>query len=561
MARIVAPRMLLLSAALLVLAFIASNHYPPWSASHSDLLAACSALALLFGVAWAGRASEIGVPRAALAIFGLALVPLIQYAAGIIFFLGDAWIASLYLVGAGASVLASSAASRTNGVQWPRVLATTLLIGALLNCAIAWMQRFDAIPSVLALHVLAVRPGSGPIGNVAQPNQLTSLLALGLAGLWWLYEQGRMPRRWAIALALLLASTMAMTQSRTGLLQMGLALAAVFFVRRRLSLRTSASFVALLCLWWMLSFAAWPAMVESLGHGHAVDPAQRLAGGPRPLMWGQLVEALSLQPWTGYGWGQVSVAQTAVAANYPDSRFTEHAHNLVLDLLVWNGVPLGLLIIAAATIWLVARIRRNRSLEGSFGLLLIGFLLAHAMVEYPLDYLYFLVPFGLAIGLVEAQQEEHLMVKGSVVCGAGVLALALTAWAATDYWDVEAAYRRMRLTNARIGSPGSNEAPPEISTQFTQLGAFYRYSLLQPRADMRPEELAWARKVVARFGYAPAIYKLVLCEAINGDLSGAEQDLRRLKNLHRKASYDEAREELEQLGRSDYPVLRQLRIP
>ena len=68
-------------------------------------------------------------------------------------------------------------------------------------------------------------------------------------------------------------------------------------------------------------------------------------------MWQQVWEAIWLQPWTGYGWNQVSNAQAAVVGHYPDSRLIEHSHSLPLDLLVWNGVPLGGLIVAVAVVW------------------------------------------------------------------------------------------------------------------------------------------------------------------------------------------------------------------
>ena len=44
--------------------------------------------------------------------------------------------------------------------------------------------------------------------------------------------------------------------------------------------------------------------------------------------------------------------------------YIEHSHNLVLDLLVWNGIPIGGLIILALAWWFIAHIRacRNRRL-------------------------------------------------------------------------------------------------------------------------------------------------------------------------------------------------------
>lgn len=62
-------------------------------------------------------------------------------------------------------------------------------------------------------------------------------------------------------------------------------------------------------------------------------------------MWHQMLLAIKEQPLLGYGWNQVGVAQLSVYLDYPTTEWTEHSHNILLDLLIWNGIPLGILII------------------------------------------------------------------------------------------------------------------------------------------------------------------------------------------------------------------------
>ena len=542
-------------------AWLVSNHYPPWVTAHSELLSALALGALWLGALRAGKRRRIALPASALFLLAMAAVPLLQTVVGPIFFFGDGWIAALYLAATALAVVAAAHAAKSAGTALALGGAWTLLTAALLSCAIAWVQRFDLDAGPLVLHIAPVKLGHAPFANLAQPNQLASLLALGLAGLWFLYEQGRIARRWAVALALLLCVSLAMTQSRTPVLMFAVAALALWLAQRRWTVRTRAWFVAPLAGVWALAFVAWPRVIEAIHLAPGASVTNRMQAGPRTVIWSQLWDAVWLQPWTGFGWNQVSVAQVAVAANHPLSRFTEHSHNLLLDLLLWNGVPLGLLIIVASGLWLWRRVREVRDPQGLFGLLVAGLLLAHAMVEFPLDYLYFLVPFGVALGLVEASRPGRapgLSMPATAGWATAVVFFGVTAWAAIDYWRVEDAYREMRFTVARVGRPMVTEPPPLLDTQFTQLAAFHRYSLSTPHPGMSAQEVDWMRKVAHRYPYSPSLYRYALAQAWSGNVEGAQLTLRQMRQLHGEIPHDAAQHELREMVESDHPELRGL---
>jgi O-antigen ligase len=281
------------------------------------------------------------------------------------------------------------------------------------------------------------------------------------------------------------------------------------------------------------------------------------------VIYQQMWDAVWLHPWAGYGWNQVSVAQIAVAADHPRSRLIEHSHNILLDLMLWNGVPLALLIIAASAWWLYGIGRRVRSVGGAFGWLAALLLLAHSMVEFPLEFLYFLVPFAMALGIASQDAGDRpalVLHRGAGWVGVTVFA-ALTTMAAIDYWHVEEAYRTMRFTVARCGRPMSTEAPPELRTEFTQLAAFHRFSLTIPRSGMSPDELEWMRRVAHRYGYAPSLYRYALAQGLNGDVAGARLTMIQLRQLHGDERYLEGKHELELRGRTDSPVLSGPNLP
>ena len=542
-------------------AWLVSNHYPPWVTAHSELLSALALGALWLGALRAGKRRGIALPASALFLLAMAAVPLLQTVVGPIFFFGDGWIASLYLSATALAVVAAAHAAKATGPAMALGGAWTLLTAALLSCAIAWIQRFELDAGPLVLHIAPVNLGRAPFANLAQPNQLASLLALGFAGLWFLFERGRIVCRWAVTLAVLLCVSLAMTQSRTPVLMFAVAALALWLAQRRWTVRTRAWVVAPLAAVWALAFVAWPRVIEAVHLAPGASVANRLQAGPRTVIWSQLWDAVWLRPWSGFGWNQVSVAQVAVAADHPLSRFTEHSHNLLLDLLLWNGVPLGLLIIIVSGSWLWRRVLDVRDPQGLFGLLVMGLLLAHAMVEFPLDYLYFLVPFGVAIGLVEASRPGHtplLSVPAAAGWAIAAVFAGLTAWAAVDYWRVEDAYREMRFTVARVGRPMVTEPPPLLDTQFTQLAAFHRYSLSTPHPGMSAQEVDWMRKVAHRYPYSPSLYRYALAQAWSGDVEGARLTLRQMRQLHGELPHDAAQRELREMVQGDHPELRGL---
>ena len=80
-------------------------------------------------------------------------------------------------------------------------------------------------------------------------------------------------------------------------------------------------------------------------------------------MWQQVGYAVAQSPWLGYGWNQTPTAHAAGAIAFPGSVPYNYAHNFVMDMLAWNGLPLGLLLCSAITWWFFTRIRTSVRLD------------------------------------------------------------------------------------------------------------------------------------------------------------------------------------------------------
>jgi hypothetical protein len=263
--------------------------------------------------------------------------------------------------------------------------------------------------------------------------------------------------------------------------------------------------------------------------------AEQARAGVRLPLWQAMLQAIAERPWAGYGWNQMVLAQQAVALDGPPLRIHfEHAHNLLLDLLVWTGVPVGLALIGLAC-WALFRLLAGTHDARAAGLLLaVGGVLAHSMVEFAIEYAYFLLPMGLMLGAAHQLAKPAMAavpLPRAAVRAGGVLLLAMLVPTGLDYAQAEQNHRTLRMESARIGTSRIESPPPQLRV-LTQLEAFLTFARLEPEAGASAAELDFARRVSERFAYPPSMYRQARWQALNGDAEGAAQTLQRLCAMH-----------------------------
>jgi len=346
---------------------------------------------------------NVHVPGTAIVFLMLAVVPLAQLFGGVVFFGGDAALASLYLLGFAFVIIISSALPRRPLVL---TLAATVLAGAALSAFLALGQWLSV--ELIGWLAVSFPPGARPYANLAQPNLLASLLLMGVASTIYLRQQRLYTLFTAILIGFVLFAGIAATRSR-----MGLVVGAVFLLflwfRGRTTLPKSDRFVLLPLFAIMLLgvWLVWPS-VSDLLQVRAVGSIERISqisSDARLDIWRLLLAAVLEKPLIGWGWGQVSVAQHAVAASFPYTPLTEYAHNLALDLLIWNGVIIGGALIALVFRWCFLQYTKLHTSEALFAGSVILILLSHALLEFPLSYAFFLVPFGICIGVLRTPMQ------------------------------------------------------------------------------------------------------------------------------------------------------------
>lgn len=549
-------------------AWLMPGHYFPWSSFQQEVAAACGAALIGLSCLVRQPGQPLALPAIAAAALALAAVPMLQWGFGKVHFLNDALLPTLYLVAFALVVVASRALALDDDSRFVPLLMAVLLLGACVSTVLALGQGLR-----LGWQTFVELLGNDgrPYANFTQPNLLATLLGLGLAATWWLYESRRVGALGTWALGLFLSLGLAMTQSRVGWAFMLLFVFSWAIKRRSLALRSSpagvvaavASFVALAALWPTLSVAIDGSAVFS-----AAERVQSVGG--RGVHWPALWGAVWREPLFGWGWMQVTAAQQAVALDHPRSgEWISYSHSLLLDLMVWNGPVLGLLLIAGGTAWIVSRLRSCTDIDSWAMLVAGGVIFTHALVEFPYAYAHFLLPLAAFIGVVEA---HHLSSADARPAGPAarmprvafaVLGLALCSmlvWLWADYAKIEEMSQRTRFAEAGyILPPGRQATVPDVLLIDSQR-EFLRFRQTTARVGMSPEELANMRAISKRFTPPAVLLRYALAMGLNGEPAESTRTLRVLCQIWTEKNCEEGREAWAKL-QAQFPQLAAVPFP
>ncbi|SFP56674.1 Protein glycosylation ligase [Variovorax sp. PDC80] len=324
------------------------------------------------------------------------------------------------LAGIGLSALAG-AGKEDRVVSIPAALAWGVLAAGVINALVGLLQYGNLAGDLLPW---ITSPTAGRAwGLLRQRNQFGTLISLALVAALWFYAKrdSRRMRAGLVAAAVMLIAATAASGSRTGALQLALIAVAAGVVawkeRRSTSdpiparrLPPPLALLAILPLYFALNWllpqlAAIGTSSKALtSAGALVQRLQPTALGneSRLTLWHNVLSLIAERPLTGWGWGELSYAH--FMAVYPGPRFPvllDNAHNLPLHLAVELGIPAAVLI-CGGFLWLVISARPWRECDPNrlmaWGL--VGVILVHSLLEYPLWYGPFQLVFGLCLGML-----------------------------------------------------------------------------------------------------------------------------------------------------------------
>lgn len=532
----------LIAAILISLAWLMPIHYRPWVTYTGELYAFFA----LFALAAICLKEKLKIPAVSLPFLLLACVPLVHFLAGQIFFFSTAMMGFIFVFSFWlASVLGYNFSTGNNSREETFTnlsyvfLASGAITGLIALCQ--WSNLDSILPGMVNISGT-----QRPYANFAQPNNMATFLLMSLMSCLYLYEKKKIQTKWLMTYALPIIMGIALSQSRTSWVA---AIAIMIYLAIyqykgiiRLKWYYSTAwfifFISCIVAFPLLSQLATQIMDAKVVQSR--DVVSRATGDmSRLAIWQQMLAAIQVQPWFGYGWYQTSVAFVSITDTVQGPVWIRSAHNFIIDFLIWNGAVIGVPFLAYFGYLGYQMQRWVKTPESVVGILMIGAFVTHAMFEFPQHYAYFLLPVGFIMGTVLAQRAD--MAKQLVmpawlikaIFAVGVILIAVI------YRDYDTAVPKLGQSIRYEQQPEkiTNEKPIFLLTEFNHRIAWIR---VDPYTKMSQDEIHQHEKLVVSYPTKYNLLKYIRLLAYNGYIKEAHHQLWRLNTIQKtELNYDE----------------------
>lgn len=447
-----------------------------------------------------------------------------------------AWLGAGFLLAAFMTVHAGYGFARAGvadtALRW---MAAALVVGGLFAvfCQVVQLLHAEAkfAPFVVAYNVATERR---PFGNMAQANHLATVIAFALAAAMYLVQTRRLNVVVWTAVSAVCVLGQALTVSRGPWLQTAVIVAAGFwmaiiaprdqiFSRRRV--REWMIPIVLVALFVGVNIAVRWAN-ERFHLNLDVSAAHRFQDKGqfvlRLAMWKYGWTMFKGHPLIGVGWGEFPRFEFDLVKQLGDVEIANNSHDIVIDLLAKTGIVGFGIVLLGLLAWLWRVVRAPQTAGRVFGLALIGALLMHALVEYPQQYMFFLLPAMFVFGILET--KPLAIVPGRFALSVQVLIVA-GGFAALqpiyrDYARAEVLY---------YGAHPAEEYRAAPSKLFGAWGEYGMATLLPIDGDDLQTKLAMHEKALALLPGETVLRRYAVLLALDGKENQALDTVDRLK--------------------------------
>ena len=324
-----------------------------------------------------------------------------------------------------------------------------------------------------------------PYANLNQPNNMATLLMMGVCSLVLLYEHLKI--RTEVFLLLLSCHIFAISLSQSRTVSIVLLVLPIFYFLQKQRCQRKWMYIILLGMT-IGYFSLFYFNVNIAEYLYLMQPqslVERMSTGYlRIEMWKHLLYATSQQPWLGYGWFQTNIAQLQGVFLFKNEGYLSSAHNIVLDLVLWVGVPFGLSIVVYTLYLLRLLFLHIKTLSDFYIFSMLMCILVHANLEFPLYYSYFLFPTGFFIGLllINIKSKVYFINKNTnyFIFLFGILIYA-TVFKCYDQWQSHLGYAS--------GMEGTGEFKNHSSILFSQFSAQEKFLVAESKKEYNVRDL------------------------------------------------------------------------
>lgn len=300
------------------------------------------------------------------------------------------------------------------------LFAWSLFIGALLQSCVAIMQ-FVGWSDISLFRGIIAYGGGNVNGQLGQRNHLGHYLMWGILSAAYLHSQRKIPAPYGAICLLMLTAVLGLVNSRTILGYIAaivLILPYWYFHSGKSSRRIVLSIAAAAALAALFQFSM-NTILETFTHIRYETAVERVgnssfSGSLRQIEWNKAIAAFRSAPLFGHGWNSfaqqtflLNAEQHNLSNNILNVLFT-HSHNIILQLLAETGISGTLLVAVTLMTGIAGLLKRPGTPASLFLLCTLAVSMCHSMLEYPLWYVYFLIPFSLMLFLSEPGTSDGI---------------------------------------------------------------------------------------------------------------------------------------------------------
>jgi O-antigen ligase len=534
----------------LTIPFAVVNHTYPIPTFYAEFSALALFLVVGGGMALIVRLSE---PRVPFATPVIALMPLVLglllVAQTVVLPVSQPsmnWLGGGYLLASFIAVHTGYGFVRAGlGEKALRWGAAALIVGGLFAVFCQVVQLFHMEPKfspfVVAYNVAIERR---PFGNMAQANHLATYIAFATAGALYLVQTRRLPVIVWLVLSAIFSAGLALTVSRGPWLQMGVIVVAglwMAFIQGRSTVaddpdapashaarsKTRAWLIPIVLL--VLFFAVnaairWANLRYQLELGQSAAERMQDANqiAPRLALWKYGWTMFLTHPLLGVGWGEFPLHQFEFVRELGGVEIANNSHDIFIDLLAKTGL-LGMAILLFSVVcWLVRVLRAPHTPARIFALSLLGVLMMHALVEYPQQYMFYLMPAMLIFGLLETRPLRW--VSRSFSYG---LYVVLVVLGLASLYPILRDYNRSEVLY--YGSQPAEQYRADPSFLFGAWGEYGAATLLPMNSQDLATKLVMHRQALALLPGETVLRRYAVLQALAGQSQDALDTIARLK--------------------------------
>lgn len=516
-----------LGCALYVCSMVTPDHYTPWTAAINDGLGFSSVMVFVVFVVCFRK--KMWVDVGVLAVLSVSLIPLMQRAFGLLSYNSDVFLVSDYLWCLAGGVFVGGnlyVAQKEEKINFINIFLISIYSSGIILALLGVAQWLGVADRVFGYFSASVYFDERMCSNLLQPNMLATALLFSFGASLCLVKRNLMEMPLFFSGSFLLILCVAATFSKAGLISLALIFLYMHFLYFKDKSLYFSSYGTLCFVTffsssvYVLAFFGLPYVADGLFIRPLTSTMTLDSVGLRGVLYRQMLFAISQNPWIGYGWNNVRLAQQIGALKFPGVEYTLYSHNFFLDIFVWNGVFLGGILSAVICFWVFGvAFASKRVRKTGFSVVIIPFIF-HSLVEYPYAYSAYLLVFGVLMGVMGAEfGMRGWLVRKYYAFVAVVFYFVVNLIVFRDYSVYRSGYvsNSLRVNGVR---EFKNVVPGRLWILDGEQDAL-EAMLVKVSSHMKPKDVELLDKASSRFYSGYLIHNSILADYLSGNVNRA----------------------------------------